>query len=236
MIRKAIYILLIALPLFAKTGMKATNTFEVEQTPETVDTLNPSDTIPAITDTSDTLDLTPVDSMKLDIPASLDTFEVEGEDSVSSTYRNPTKAAIFSGIVPGMGQVYNDRYVKGTLFLVAEAAVIYYAVENHRDAETLWDSRDDMEEGSEPWLNAGIEYEDKRDNRNLLLWILTGLHLVNILDAYVDAHLSEFPEEMKKIPGSTPEGKGERCSLNPTFAPVLKPVGEGAYLGLEIRF
>ena len=90
--------------------------------------------------------------------------EVEYIDS--SNVKNPSLAWKLS-FVPGLGQIYNKKYIKAIGFLGAEYFVI----------------------------KRLIEYEkiDRIGKRNTYAWWTFGIYVLNILDAYVDAHLSTFP-------------------------------------------
>ena len=84
----------------------------------------------------------------------------------SSQVRDPSLAWKL-GCVPGLGQLYNGKYFKSIGFLGAQ----YYAV--NRFVELYDESR------------IGL--------RNTYAWWIFGLFVWNMLDSYVDAHLSTFP-------------------------------------------
>ena len=92
-------------------------------------------------------------------------------------YIDPTKVrdpkiAWKLSVVPGFGQMYNGEYIKALGFISAE----YYAINNF------------------------IDYNSKKNKielRNTYAWWVLGLFVWNMLDAYVDAHLSTFP--IKKL-------------------------------------
>ena len=84
----------------------------------------------------------------------------------SSKVRNPGLAWKL-GFVPGLGQVYNGKYLKAIGFIGAE----YYAVNRLID----------------------LKEEGRTGLRNTYGWWVFGLFVWNILDSYVDAHLSTFP-------------------------------------------
>ena len=84
----------------------------------------------------------------------------------SSKVRDPGLAWKL-GIVPGLGQLYNGKYFKSIGFIGAE----YYAVTRFID----------------------LKDESRIGLRNTYAWWIFGLFLWNILDSYVDAHLSTFP-------------------------------------------
>ena len=89
----------------------------------------------------------------------------------SSKVRNPRLAWKLSA-VPGLGQLYNGKYLKAIGFVAAE----YTAV------------------------NRFNEYKesDHIGPRNTYAWWIFGLYVWNILDAYVDAQLSTFPVKRLK--------------------------------------
>ena len=86
----------------------------------------------------------------------------------SSQVRDPSLAWKL-GCVPGLGQLYNGKVIKGTIFIGLE----YLAIKEY------------------------LKYKDANSvgKRNTYAWWIFGLHLWNIVDAYVDAHLSTFPTE-----------------------------------------
>ena len=71
------------------------------------------------------------------------------------------------GLIPGMGQFYNNQYIKGVLFLGIEAKLIHSFSAN--------------------FFNSTI------GKRNDIAWLLLGMYIFGLLDAYVEAHLSTFP-------------------------------------------
>lgn len=50
--------------------------------------------------------------------------------------RHRTRAAVLSTIFMGLGQIYNRQFIKGIMFLVVEAAAVYYFIQNL--ATALW--------------------------------------------------------------------------------------------------
>ena len=84
----------------------------------------------------------------------------------STMIRNP-KIAWKLGLIPGLGQLYNGKYLKAVGFIAAE----YFAVSNYKT----------------------YNKDNRIRRRNTYAWWVFGLYVWNILDAYVDAHLSTFP-------------------------------------------
>ena len=89
-----------------------------------------------------------------------------------ATHIDSTKIKIPSvawklSLIPGMGQLYNEKYVKSVAFILGGA----YAY--HKRSE---------------FVSSG-----QIGKRNTYSWWLFGLYVWGILDAYVDAQLSTFP-------------------------------------------
>ena len=84
----------------------------------------------------------------------------------SSKVRDPGLAWKI-GFIPGIGQLYNGKYFKSIGFICAQ----YYAVTRFME----------------------LKDEGKIALRNTYAWWIFGLFFWNILDSYVDAHLSTFP-------------------------------------------
>jgi len=130
------------------------------------------------------------------------------KDSVS--FKSPKGALLRSAIIPGWGQLYLNKPVKSVLFISAEAFVIYKTthynkiygyVEETKDALGVeaWGELD--EKGKREKVKEKTEYDLKinswrpREKRNKYSWWCFGIYLIGMLDAYVDAHLLNFPDE-----------------------------------------
>jgi hypothetical protein len=103
-----------------------------------------------------------------------------GQDSsqVSSVkIKSPGKAVIRSALIPGLGQWYNEQKLKAVLVFGGELGLIANAVYQNQKAV----------ESQTPW-----EREFYVNNRSLSLWWFAGIYFLNLLDAYVDAHLWDF--------------------------------------------
>jgi len=99
------------------------------------------------------------------------------KDSLSA--KNPTGAMLRSLAVPGWGQFYNGKWLKGILVAGAETGLVANAIVLNQWAK-----------------GAGTEDEQfyYLDNRNLSFWILGAVILYSMADAYVDAALFDFDE------------------------------------------
>jgi len=111
-------------------------------------------------------------------------------DSVFVMQKSPWLAVLQSAVVPGLGQIYNESYIKAPIIWGGIALLVYGWSYNH---ELYWDYK-------KLYLQTEIEnyrtnrdfYRDQRD----LFTIYIGLvYLLNLVDAYVDAHLFDFNVE-----------------------------------------
>lgn len=108
--------------------------------------------------------------------------------------KSPWKAVMLSAILPGLGQFYNESYWKLPIVAVVGGSLAYYFFYNN---SKYLDYRDLYESSQTPLNPYGDEryrrlresYRDSRD-QNLLYFML--FYLINLADAYVDAHLFDF--------------------------------------------
>jgi hypothetical protein len=123
----------------------------------------------------------------------------------------PSKAAFYSAVLPGLGQIYNKRYWKAPLVWGAMGGTIYgYAWNNNnykrfrtafkrRQAgfidDEFYDLQDNNPPGSAPDLDLGdLENQQERfqEARDLMLVFIIAAYALNIVEANVDAHLKQF--------------------------------------------
>jgi hypothetical protein len=117
---------------------------------------------------------------------------------------SPTKATLFSTVVPGLGQAYNRKYWKMPIIYAGLGVSLYFAVSNHQSFtkfKTAYGIRVDGDPNtideydgrlSETGLQSNMDYHLR--NRDLS-YIIAGLfYVLNIVDAAVDAHLFDFPK------------------------------------------
>ncbi|OUV56257.1 MAG: hypothetical protein CBC73_02590 [Flavobacteriales bacterium TMED113] len=124
--------------------------------------------------------------------------------SLSSFGQNNTikKATILSAACPGLGQVYNKKYWKTPVILIGIGACIYsYKYSNnkfemYKEAYILRNDDDDntIDEYDGLYSNSNlITLQDYyRNNKDLSIVYGSILYILNIVDAYVDAHLLSY--------------------------------------------
>ena len=83
-------------------------------------------------------------------------------------HKSPLKAVLFSAVLPGAGQFYNESYWKIPVIWGIGGYFIYEMVRSN---------------------NKFLDYRDQRDQFILYFGIV---YLINVFDAYVDAHLYDF--------------------------------------------
>ncbi|MFX0558358.1 DUF5683 domain-containing protein [Maribacter sp. CXY002] len=123
----------------------------------------------------------------------------------------PSKAAFYSAIMPGLGQIYNKRYWKVPIVYGVIGGSIYaytWNNDNYKRFRTafkrrqagftddeFYDINGDNVPGQEPDLDADdLENQQERfqEDRDLWLVISIAMYALNIVDANVDAHLKQF--------------------------------------------
>lgn len=101
----------------------------------------------------------------------------------STLNKSPRQAFIFS-LVPGGGQFYNQKYIKGSIVMGLETLAFYSWLENSKIYKNY-----DAEEYS-------LKQNRYLEKRNKYAWWVIFLYFYSIIDAMVDAHLSPFDDIM----------------------------------------
>lgn len=109
------------------------------------------------------------------------------------------KAILYSAILPGLGQSYNKKYWKIPIVYAALGTTAYLAAENHKQywyyykgLEKLILTGEDIFEGRFTVDNLIFISNTYRRWRDLSIILFVAAYGLNILDAYVDAHLFYF--------------------------------------------
>ena len=108
--------------------------------------------------------------------------------------KSPWKAVMYSAIFPGLGQIYNESYWKLPIVAVAAGSLGYYIFYNN---SKFLDYRDKFAESQTTANPSGDSRykklrESYRDLRDTYLLYFALFYLINLADAYVDAHLYDF--------------------------------------------
>lgn len=115
---------------------------------------------------------------------------------------SPAKAAFYSAVLPGLGQVYNKSYWKVPIIYAGIGTGIYFYVDNQKKyldyrneykkrLQGIYDKNDSKfgRLDNDRLIRAQRYYQK---NRDLSLVITIAIYALNIVDANVDAHLQQF--------------------------------------------
>lgn len=160
------------------------------------------------------------------------------EDPAPSFSPDPMKAAMYSAVLPGMGQFYNRKYWKIPIVYAGFAGLGWYAMFTHEEfvryrnaldfrmdgnPQTIDEFAQDMRYTTEVLGRFKDYYRRQRDRT--VIWAAL-FYAINIIDATVDAHLFEF---------DVSEELGVKAG--PSFQGIDMPVaGRGGQIGVGIRF
>ena len=117
----------------------------------------------------------------------------------SENYHSPHKATMYSAVVPGLGQVYNQKYWKLPIIYGLTGVFIYafdfnneqYNKYKNAYAEFDADKIDIFEGYTDKDIVLRLK-DSYRRNRDLNVIALAGIYMLNIIDATVDAHLYDY--------------------------------------------
>ncbi|MDN6279853.1 MAG: DUF5683 domain-containing protein [Psychroflexus sp.] len=112
----------------------------------------------------------------------------------------PAKAAFYSAILPGLGQIYNGSYWKVPIVYGGIGTSAYFYVQNDKEYNRYRDAYkrrlagfdDDEFSGLLTKENLIDAQKQFRKNREYSLLVMIGFYILNIVDANVDAHLNQF--------------------------------------------
>ncbi len=140
-------------------------------------------------------------------------------------YPSPSRAAMLSATLPGLGQIYNGKYWKVPIIYAGFGTLIYFIdfnSSNYNKWRRAWIARvdgnphtvDDFPLHSTEVIERAMNYY--RRNLEINYMLAAALYLLNILDASVDAHLMNFDVgenlSMGLQPGLMPSPGQQRAS------------------------
>lgn len=127
---------------------------------------------------------------------------LKSKDSITNSINplSPAKAAFYSAILPGLGQVYNKKYWKVPLVYIGLGTTMYFVLDNDKKYNSFRDAYKSRLEGnindeyyniySDATLERGIKITKRNRDLSILFTVL--VYALNIIDANVDAHLMQF--------------------------------------------
>ena len=146
---------------------------------------------------------------------------------------SPAKAAFYSAVFPGGGQIYNKKYWKAPVVWAALGTATYFYIDNSNDYDryrTAFKLRQQglpdefTVNGREIISTAGLENAQKTTRKNRDLSLLTGvlIYVLQIVEASVNAHLLQFNTD-------------DNLSLRPTLQQD-KMFVEAPKVGLSLKY
>ena len=172
----------------------------------------------------------PADSLLVEADTMILESDTIGIDSFRLGH-SPRKAALYSAVFPGMGQIYNRKYWKVPIVYAGMGALVYSAIWNSRQYNYYFDKYKFMTESDPPLeehegqsLREVEWYKDSHLRyRNLFIIFSVGFYALQIVDANVDAHLIDYDisenlsftvDPALLQPYDNPAALGLRCCLN----------------------
>jgi hypothetical protein len=122
------------------------------------------------------------------------------EEENDVEFHSPRKASIKSAILPGLGQIYNEKYWKVPVVYIGLGVSAYYIDYNNGLFKTykkalIAELDDDPLTINDSGFSSSQldELQDTYRRWRDLSWVaLSAVYLLNIIDANVDAHLFHF--------------------------------------------
>lgn len=111
----------------------------------------------------------------------------EKTDTVFVMQKSPWGAVLRSAVIPGWGQLYNESYWKVPVVWGVAGWFIYNWIDTNNEYIKYRDLYIESDQGI--YLSRRDFYRDQRDYFAIYL---TLTYLLNLVDAYVDAHLFDF--------------------------------------------
>lgn len=108
-------------------------------------------------------------------------------DTVFVMTKSPWGAVLRSAVIPGLGQIYNESYIKAGIVWGLSGWLVYNWIINNDDYkryQKLYESEN---------LSIYRQYRNLyRDQRDLFAIYIGLTYVLNLVDAYVDAQLFDF--------------------------------------------
>lgn len=136
---------------------------------------------------------------------------------------SPFGASIRSLVFPGWGQLHNGSQIKSVVIFSFQSYLLGRVFVIERRARWYDDQRNDP---NSPWTAEDLEarYRNLHDRRGDMVWWSAIVALYSVIDAYVDAHMVGFDEDVKAV---------ERVTWSVAPGPGANG---GVVLGLAARF
>lgn len=115
----------------------------------------------------------------------------------------PAKAAFYSAVLPGLGQAYNGSYWKIPIAYAGIGTGVYFYLKNDKEYDSYRNAYKDRLAGRKDEFTVnGVQristdgliraQEFYQKNKEISILVTVGVYVLNIIDANVEAHLSQF--------------------------------------------
>ncbi len=119
------------------------------------------------------------DTLRTTTPDTIFNDSIKNQTIIKSNLRSPGGALRRSLVLPGWGQLYNKKPFKAVIIAGGQGVLLGTALAEWKRAS---DAKKDLDLAN---------YRVHTNNRNLFLWLYAGATVFSMLDAYIDAHLSQ---------------------------------------------
>lgn len=103
-------------------------------------------------------------------------------------HKSPWGAVVRSAIIPGWGQIYNESYLKAPVVWGISSWLAFNWIQSnnqYQDYKRISIKNPDN-------INLKNQRDFYRDQRDLFVIYMGLTYILNLVDAYVDAHLFDF--------------------------------------------
>ena len=140
--------------------------------------------------------------------------EFLGADTSVQKFHSPKKATIMAIVLPGSGQIYNQKYWKVPLVYAGLGGSIWAINHFRSEMRLLNDSISGIFQGGKtPSAQLIADRDQQRSRRDIAILCLAGVYIFQVVDATVDAHFFKF---------NLNENLGLRLSPSPTRTLALQ--------------
>lgn len=128
------------------------------------------------------------------LEASKDTVKKKSKDVKFVMKKSPLKAVLLSAVLPGAGQFYNESYWKLPIVALVGGYFGYEIVNQNNKfldykEQYIASQTPENPNGNQQLLTSRNFYRDQRDR---FIFYFGIFYVINLVDAYVDAHLYDF--------------------------------------------
>lgn len=133
--------------------------------------------------------------------------------------KSPTVAVLLSAVLPGAGQFYNQSYWKIPIIMGLAGYFGYGYIDNNNKFKDYRDQYSATITPEDPYGDQNLKalrdfYRNQRDD---FVWYFITVYVINLVDAYVDAHLFDFDVKEEVLDKTGKTDKTYRLNFNIKF-------------------